>query len=419
MAIPRKLLAPNMPLGDDSFEKRVVDLYPASANSATKYNSQTKILFQIPNYARSFIDFSKSFLKFDLKTTASSGHCRVNDGLPIFERMQVRVGAKSIEDIDSYYSLEKIMENIIKTKADKELSSMYGDYSGTPLSNIDVKDLQVAGETYIKRLYSGVLGNEEYMFPIHRLNTGNALEIELTTSDVKIALMNTGAVVDPDFEISNIKFQLCLLKVSDAFFNKYNSLANSNELVLPMTTYKRHLSNVGVGQVEPVVFVQDNAKNLKRTYTVFRTNPTSVGTTIQPVFLKGTGDAANKLLRYQYKYMSRQFPESPAETTGNHNVFLANLLTNSKHSMTEKLPAIVDSYDLNFVLVQSYEYSDDEIINGLNINASGSPLILELKFAGTAANPTLVETFSESSLDLVLDSSGNASIVQKTKMGAE
>ena len=77
MAIPRKLLAPNMPLGDDSFEKRVVDLYAASASSATKYNSQTKILFQIPNYARSFIDFSKSFLKFDLKTTASSGHCRV------------------------------------------------------------------------------------------------------------------------------------------------------------------------------------------------------------------------------------------------------------------------------------------------------------------------------------------------------
>eukprot|EP00959_Pyramimonas_sp_CCMP1952_P129302 2703737-Pyramimonas_sp.AAC.1 len=67
MAIPRKLLAPNVPLGDDSFEKRVVDLYAASANSTQRYSSGDRLLFQIPNYQRSFLDMSKSFLKFDLK----------------------------------------------------------------------------------------------------------------------------------------------------------------------------------------------------------------------------------------------------------------------------------------------------------------------------------------------------------------
>eukprot|EP00959_Pyramimonas_sp_CCMP1952_P332337 6959063-Pyramimonas_sp.AAC.1 len=64
MALPKKLLAPSLPLGDDSFEKRVVDLYAASANSQTTYTSGDRLLFQFPNYARSFIDWSKSFLKF-------------------------------------------------------------------------------------------------------------------------------------------------------------------------------------------------------------------------------------------------------------------------------------------------------------------------------------------------------------------
>ena len=422
MALPRKLLAPQMPLGDDSFNQRTIDLYAASANSQSKYEPGDKLLFQFPNYARSFIDFSKSFIKFDLKVTETSGACRANDGLPIFERVTVRVGSKSIEDIDSYYSLEKIMDNITKTKADKDLSELYGDYSGERISHALINTTQEAagGASYIKRLYSGVLGNEEYMFPIHRLNVGNALEIELTLADVKIALSaSVGTPVGVNYEISNVRYQLCLLKVSDSFFNKYNSLANNNELILPMTTYKRHLANIGVGHVEPVVFVQDNAKNLKRTYTVFRKNPSTItlpDPVQQPHFLKGTHDSANKLLKYQWKYMSRQFPESPAEAVGNHNVFLAYLLTNSKNSLTTGLPAIVGTYDENFVLVQDFTYSDDEIVNGVNIASSGSPLILELKFAGAATETTLVETFTESSLNLVLDEHGNASISQKTKM---
>ena len=79
-------------------------------------------------------------------------------------------------------------------------------------------------------------------------------------------------------------------------------------------------------------------------------------------------------------------------------------------------------YHDNLILAQDFTYSDDDIINGLNVNASGSPLILELKFNNFASTPsgnTNIETFSESSLDLVLDQYGNASIVQNTKMSVE
>eukprot|EP00976_Prorocentrum_cordatum_P051189 1033635-Prorocentrum_minimum.AAC.2 len=410
MALPKKLLAPSLPLGDDSFEKRVVDLYAASANSQTTY---TSVVSQIR----------------ELKTTnGEAGTVRVCDNLPIFERMQIRVGAKSLEDIDSYYSLEKILTNTQKTREDRKLGAFMGDYGGdvfdAPVAGLDagVSGIQAGGMTYIKRLHSGVLNNNDYLFPIHRLNTGNALEVELTLAPKNIALMEVtpGNHANAKFEISNVKFQLTLLKVSDAFFNKYNSLANSNELVLPMTTYKRHISNLAAGATEPVVFVNDNAKNLKRTYTVFRTNPTQMGTVHQPVFLKGANnDAANQLLAYQYRYMSRNFPENKVEARVNDQVMLfMNYLTNTQDDMTHGLPAIASTYSSNLVLAQSFTYSEDEMVNGLNINASGSPLILEMKFNGNGV-ATNVETFSESTMDLVLDQHGNASIVQKTKMNVE
>ena len=86
--------------------------------------------------------------------------------------------------------------------------------------------------------------------------------------------------------------------------------------------------------------------------------------------------------------------------------------------MTDNLPYIVPNYGHNFVIVQDFTYSDDDIVNGLNINASGSPLILELKFAAMPS-ATIVETFTESTMDLVLDQHGNASIVSKTQMNVE
>ena len=443
MALPRKLLAPQLPLGDDSFEKRTVDLYAASANSQTSYTSGDRLLFQFPSYARSFIDFSKSFIKFDLTvdnggTTAADGKARVYDSLPIFERMQVRVGAKNIEDVDSYSTLEKIMTQTTRTETERNGMEIFGDYN-SEFTDEEVADLQSNTRTYIKKLYSGVLGNSEYLFPIHRLNSGSSLEIELTMASLMNTLMfavdktNTSL---SNYKISNVKFQVVLLKVSDSFFNKYNQLANNNELILPMTTYRRHVASTAFGQTEPVLFINDNAKNLKRTFTIFRqprtilrAASTAAGVTPavivtqdkhEPRFLKGfKSDVGNQLLKYQFKYMSRNFPEVPAECrSGDGSVFIANLLTNIGVDMGGKLPHIAQTYSNGPIIVQDFTYSEDDFINGLNVNASGSPLILELKFGGVGVS-TNVETFSESSMNLVLDQHGNASIVQKTNMNVE
>ena len=58
-AIPEKLMVKQAMLSDSNMVRKTVELYAASANSQTNYSSGDRLLFSIPAYAHSFIDFSK------------------------------------------------------------------------------------------------------------------------------------------------------------------------------------------------------------------------------------------------------------------------------------------------------------------------------------------------------------------------
>lgn len=417
MSLPKKLLSKEYPLGDASFEARVVDVYSASANANTTYTHGDRILFSVPAFGRSFIDLSKTFMKFDADINCASGKCRFNEGLPVFERVVIRCSGVTIEDISGYYSLEKVMD-LLHSKQEDFVGNMTGRYDYDNYGNTTdttVADIQMNKTTYIKQLHTGVLGVKDYFFPVHRLNN-SGLEIELTLSPTPVALKQVVAATTVTWALSNVKLQVHLIKVSDEFFKRYNAAASNSELVLPITTYRRHVSNIPSGQTDSVIYVNDNTKNLKRSYTIFRNNPGSIGNTEEPAFLKGSGDVGNELIRYQYRYMSRSFPEAPVEVTaGVDTLFLANTLVNSGHELMGDKPVLAKTYADNFLVCQDFKYSDDMMINGLNLNATGSPLILEVRFNGTGV-ACLVETFTETSAEVVINDIGNVSIVQKSLM---
>jgi hypothetical protein len=60
-------------------------------------------------------------------------------------------------------------------------------------------------------------------------------------------------------------------------------MTNSNELILPITSFQRHISSYSQNELEPIIFVSSATKDVKRTYTVFSKNLTAV----QP-FITGT-----------------------------------------------------------------------------------------------------------------------------------
>ena len=414
MSVPRTLVPKRASMGDSSFNRMVVDVYPAAANSQTKYGPNDRLLIQFGNYPRSFIDWSKSFLKFDLQTKTADGAktCRVSNGLPIFNRLVTRLGGKVIEDLESYHVFEKVMNNATRTLADKNNTTIMGEYGS--ITHSTPAALQKAKHAYIKQLYAGVC-NKDYLFPIHALNSGNALEFELTMSGANECVIDTSSDAAPTYEVSNVRFQLCLLRVSDDFFERFNGATGQTDLVLPMNLHRRHVHHISAGETNPVLMIQEPTKSLSKSMTVFRKASTisTTATAHQPLFQKSMSDS-EKLISYQMKYGSRSFPAAPLESTGlDHSVYLATALTALDIDPTGSLPAMGPLYSSadGFCIVADYEY-DPQIVSGLNTAASSLPLVLELKFSGNS-NSVVSETFTESYGELVIDGSGNVNLSSK------
>jgi hypothetical protein len=46
--------------------------------------------------------------------------------------------------------------------------------------------------------------------------------------------------------------------------SKYNSMTNENEITLPITSFQRYISSYSATEVEPMIFINSNRKDVKR-----------------------------------------------------------------------------------------------------------------------------------------------------------
>jgi hypothetical protein len=108
-SIPQKLRVGPLVLADSNMHRKVVELYAASANSQTHYSANDLLLFNIPSYKKSFIDFYKSYMKFTAKinnaSTTSEGKLAFYDNIPIFDRLQIHSAGVTLEDIQGHQNL--------------------------------------------------------------------------------------------------------------------------------------------------------------------------------------------------------------------------------------------------------------------------------------------------------------------------
>ena len=175
-SIPQKLRVGAQVLADNNMQRKVVELYAASANSQTRYAPGDKLLFKIPSYQKGFIDFSKSYMKFEAKITnpAGYGKCVFFDNIPVFDRLLIRGGnGVVLEDIQAYQNLERI-QMLLKSKADLDSENVNGNYTVKPkgLTDAMLAAKQEKSVGYTKRLHSGIFSEQDYLFPIHRVGGG-------------------------------------------------------------------------------------------------------------------------------------------------------------------------------------------------------------------------------------------------------
>ena len=67
VSLPRQLVAPKVVKGDDRLKSTSVELLPANAGATYSPESNRRLVWNIPAYAKSFIDCTRSYLSFNIK----------------------------------------------------------------------------------------------------------------------------------------------------------------------------------------------------------------------------------------------------------------------------------------------------------------------------------------------------------------
>jgi hypothetical protein len=117
--------------------------------------------------------------KINNSSTATQGKFAFYDNIPIFDRLQIRSGGITLENIQGYQNLERI-QMLLKSKNELENESKNGNYT-IKLGNVTaplIAAQQQEGVSYTKKLHSGVFSNDQYLSPIHRVAGGLELELD-------------------------------------------------------------------------------------------------------------------------------------------------------------------------------------------------------------------------------------------------
>ena len=198
VSLPRQLVAPKVVKGDDRLKSTSVELLPANAGATYSPESNRRLVWNIPAYAKSFIDCTRSYMSFNIKKTGSAGDSIIASNVPFIDRMTLKAGTVLLEDLRDYALQEKLHALTESSDYGEGRQWMTGDYqdvlrkytSGTStLGNTimsKIQSEQADGRTYTKPLISGVLGaGQQYYLPVGMLaaSGSQALQLELFLAD--------------------------------------------------------------------------------------------------------------------------------------------------------------------------------------------------------------------------------------------
>ena len=441
VALPRSIVAPPVIQGDDRIKSTQVKLNPANASGATEFSptNNSRIVFNIPAYAKSFLNPKRSYLSFTIKTSANSA--KVVDGAPWVDRLTLKGGSVMLEDIQDYNVLERslsLFEGVDHQQTRGWLQADYADSvrqmsNATAVSMLtSVRAEQAAGRHYTKPLLSGVIGKDQTVYvPISMLNSGgsHALQLELYLApDNQVVIGSSAGATAPTYVVSDVALHLEVVELPERGIGAFNqAVMSGGQLSLPYKSYRSYRQYVPANQTHLNFNVVDSSKNAEMILLAMRkqaalggyTNVANWDTT-ESVFsdslalVGGTG-TASVVSKYQVRYGEKMFPQAPVENTSDSTPTILQAL--SSMDMLDKSPRLT-SMDVDFkptfentafIIAQGFKTSEDSIENGLATNVSGAPIELTVDFSAQTQNIALF-AFVKASHTLNVSQNGSVSL---------
>ena len=440
VALPRSIVAPPIIAGDDRIKSTQVKLNPANASGATEFSptNNSRIVFNIPAYAKSFLNPKRSFLSFTIKTSANTA--KVVDGAPWVDRMTLKGGSVMLEDIQDYPVLERSLSLFEGVDHKQSRGWMEADYADSirQMSNAtavsmltSVRAEQFAGRHYTKPLLSGVIGKEQTVYvPISMLNSGgsHALQLELYLAANDQVCIGTTAAASPTYTVSDVALHLEVVELPERALGAFNqAVMSGGQLALPYKSYRSYRQYVPADQTHVNFNVVDSSKNAEMLLLAMRKQASLNGYTnvadwtsteaVLPDALSlvgGTG-TSSVVSKYQIRYGDKQFPQQPVENTSDSlPTILQGLASMDKLGEAPRLCSMDVDFkpvfeNTGFVIAQGFKTSEDEIMNGLQTNVSGAPIELLLDFSAQSQNVALF-AFVKASHTLNITQNGSVSL---------
>lgn len=413
-AIPKTLSAYGEILkGAESLKQITVEnvkLLPNNQPSSQVYapESTNSIYFRVPNFSNSFLNTQESFLQFDFKIAVGSASLtdslglKLADWCPLFNRIVVKTSnGLIIQDTSNAHILSKLI-NLMSTEPHAKTSEAdYSDFNITDAKG-KVGQLQkgkllgggiVKPVTYVMRFNHGVL-NAMQALPIGLMGTSFALDIELYLASPQQCLEtigDTSAFTIRSYQLSNVSYNMTLLRLSEDLMRKYNMIMNSDqELVLPITVMKSFVSSQN--SISQSHFFHESSTDIRKMFTVFTHNTDIfLNSTNEPSAFHGAVNSAVdalKLTEYSVKVGNHNIYNEPVREIASNSVSLSHLknCTSNKQGAMMKVEKTKPNKFTNyyetgrdFIIAASFIYSNDDNISQ-GISLSGNPIVLNTTF---------------------------------------
>ena len=415
VALPRNLIAPPVVMGDDRVKTSSVKILPANANSTYSPTSGNRIVFNVPAYAKSFINPQRTYLSFNIKKTGNQADSRLVDGIPWIDRLDLKIGTVMCESLQNYALLER-MESLYETADHAEGRAwLNGDYSdvlrkytdgATTPKSATILDKAIAdqhnGRAFTKPLMAGIIGKgQEFYVPVGMLNASGSqamqLELFLAPND-QVVTRNTGVTSSPGYELSEVCLNISVCELPERALKAFNSaILSGGSVKLPYKTTRCFQQHVPSGQQHVTMSVVENSKDAEKLIIGMRpqakvsgyTTTNVNGSTDDAFALRGGENSGSVVSKMTIRHGLQQFPPAPLEVrdnTGTTPFILHGLASCDMLNRSTRLTSIdIDGapvYENNgFFIAQGFKSSNDGIENALDTASGGSPIEVMLDFS--------------------------------------
>jgi len=358
-AVPKQVISMPKVKGLKTIKPKTITQFPINSSGTTtfRYDGNNQIVFSIGAYKGSWLNGQKTFLRFQMTT---DNGCFPAQGVPVFNRLQLRIGNVVAEDIMGYAEVERALSNFESVGAKFAKANYSGDYRITPNVNgqidnqTDLISIFNDGTTIEKSLVSGVLGKEfqEHFIPLGHFSQsgGSAMELTLWLEDPAIATLrpDAGAV---GYTLSDVQLQMEVVEMPQHLNEKLDKeLFNGGAFKLPYSTWRQHINHIPSGSQNAELSINESAHNIENVMTVMtkQSRPAIVNydTTLATSrdnldFLGGHGDRTKletdgtyttlgAVKSYQFSYDTDLYPLKRAEMGARDNKLA---LLNAVHTL--------------------------------------------------------------------------------------